>query len=539
MRKKTVQPAKVNEQDKIVPKEILQLSDVLAREKNVSKEIVLNALEQAYAQAAMKRYPGDVDIRIEINRDTGDISAFRRWHIVPDEDGIQRPDQEEILSDVKEEYPDITVGEVIEEKIELEDMTGRRFAQDIRQIVLQRIREAERKQILQDFLDRVEGGEQLVSGVIKRIDRGDAIIEIGKVEARLPKDQMIPKENLRIGDRVRAYFLKVDKTPRGEQVILSRTAPEFIIRLFESEVPEIEQGLLEIKSAARDPGVRAKVAVYTADKRIDPIGTCVGMRGSRVQTVTNELGGERVDIVNWSEDPAQFVIAALSPAIVSSIVVDEEKQSIDVIVDEENLAIAIGRSGQNVRLASELTDWKINIMTDEEADDKAAVEKGYIQKLFMEKLDVGENVADILIEEGFSTLEEIAYVDINELLAVFEDEATVNDIRQRARDVLITEAIASEEGLNGMEDALSQLEGMSRIFAGKLGLAGIKTLQQFGDLGYDEVCAILVLPTERAQALLANGFEDVTDEEMAQIDARYDDEVKALQERAWKQLEEK
>jgi N utilization substance protein A len=398
-------------------------------------------------------------------------------------------------------------------------------------VVLQRIRDAEREQILSDFLER---GDSLVTGTIKRMERGDAIVESGRIEARLPRDQMIPKENLRIGDRVRAYILRIDRNARGPQVILSRTAPEFIMKLFELEVPEIEQGLLQIKSAARDAGVRAKIAVFTSDRRIDPIGTCVGMRGSRVQAVTGELGGERVDIVLWSEDPAQFVIGALAPANVSSILVDEEKHAMDVVVDEENLAIAIGRGGQNVRLASELTGWQINIMTAEQSADKSAGEIAAIRSLFMEKLDVDQEVADILAEEGFASIEEIAYVPINEMLEIESfDEDTVNELRTRARDALLTEAIASEEGLDGMDDGLANLDGMDRVTAGKLGLCGIKTVAAFAGLAYDEFGAILALPTERARQLIANEFEDATDEEMKLIDARYDERAKALQAKAW------
>lgn len=516
--------------------EILQLVDALAREKNVDKEIVLGALEHALALATKKRYPGDADIRVSIDRTTGEVETFRRWHVVPDEAGLQQPDQEMLYFEAREQFPDIEVDDYIEDPIESIDL-GRRFAQDTKQIVLQRIRDAEREQVLQDFLDR---GDSLVTGTVKRMERGDAIVESGKVEARLPREQMIPKENLRVGDRVRAYILRVERGARGPQVILSRTAPEFIVKLFELEVPEIEQGLLEIKSAARDPGVRAKIAVYTGDKRIDPIGTCVGMRGSRVQAVTGELGGERVDIVLWSEDPAQFVIGALAPANVTSIVVDEDKHAMDVIVDEENLAIAIGRSGQNVRLATDLTGWKINIMTAEESADKSALEKAELQKLFMERLDVDQEVADILIEEGFAALEEIAYVPISEMLEIEAfDEDTVNEIRQRARDALITEAIASEEGMAGMDEELVNLEGMSRQVAGKLGLAGVKTLQRFTELAYDEFGAILALPTDRARQLLENEFADVTDDEMKLIDAKYDDEAKALQANAWKLVESK
>ncbi len=510
-------------------REVLLLVDALAREKNVDKDIVFGALEHALAQATKKRYEGEVDVRVSIDRESGEFESFRRWHVVPDEAGLQLPDQEVLHFEAKEQISDIEVDDYIEEPIESVDF-GRRFAQDTKQVVLQRIRDAEREQILADFLER---GDALVTGTIKRMERGDAIVESGKIEARLPRDQMIPKENLRIGDRVRAFILRIDRNARGPQVILSRTAPEFIMKLFELEVPEIEQGLLEIKSAARDPGVRAKIAVFTSDKRIDPIGTCVGMRGSRVQAVTGELGGERVDIVLWSEDPAQFVIGALAPANVSSIVVDEEKHAMDVVVDEENLAIAIGRGGQNVRLASELTGWQINIMTAEESADKSAAETAAIRMLFMERLDVDQEVADILVDEGFSSLEEIAYVPITEMLDIEAfDEDTVNELRNRARDALVTEAIVSEEGLEGMEDALANLDGIDRVTAGKLGLAGIKTLDAFAALAYDEFGSILALPIERARQLIENEFEDVTDDEMRLIDAKYDDRARALQAKA-------
>jgi len=515
-------------------REVLLLVDALAREKNVDKEIVFGALEHALAQATKKRYEGEVDVRVSIDRETGEFESFRRWHVVPDEAGLQLPDQEVLLFEAREQIPDIEVDDYIEEPIESVDF-GRRFAQDTKQVVLQRIRDAEREQILADFLAR---GDSLVTGTIKRMERGDAIVESGKIEARLPRDQMIPKENLRIGDRVRAYILRIDRGARGPQVILSRTAPDFIAKLFELEVPEIEQGLLEIKSAARDPGVRAKIAVFTSDKRIDPIGTCVGMRGSRVQAVTAELGGERVDIVLWSEDPAQFVIGALAPANVSSIVVDEEKHAMDVVVDEENLAIAIGRGGQNVRLASELTGWQINIMTAEESADKSAAEAALIRTLFMEKLDVDEEVADILVQEGFATLEEIAYVPISEMLDIEAfDEDTVNELRSRARDALVTEAIASEEGLEGMEEGLINLEGLDRLTAGKLGLVGVKSLAAFASMAYDEFGAVLALPVERARELIENGFADVTDDEMRLIDAKYDERARGLQDAARAQVE--
>ena len=347
-------------------RELLLLVDALAREKNVDKDIVFAALEQALASATKKRFKEDVEVRVEIDRDNGDYRSFRRWHVVPDE-VLEAPDRELTLEQAREQVPDIGLDEYIEEPLEPVEF-GRIGAQTAKQVILQKIRDAEREQILNDFLARKE---HLVTGTIKRIERGSAIVESGRIEAVLPRDQMIPKENLRVGDRVRAFLLKIDRGSRGPQLVLSRVVPEFLIKLFELEVPEIEEGLLEVKAAARDPGVRAKIAVKSNDQRIDPIGTCVGMRGSRVQAVTSELAGERVDIILWSADPAQFVINALAPAEVVSIVVDEDSRSMDIVVDEENLAQAIGRSGQNVRLASELTGWELNIMTEEESRKKS------------------------------------------------------------------------------------------------------------------------------------------------------------------------
>src|SRR5690606_6876225 len=350
------------------------------------------------------------------------------------------------------------------------------------------------------------------------MERGNAIVESGRVEAILPRDQMIPKENLRVGDRVRAYLLRIDRNLRGPQLVLSRTAPEFIIELFRLEVPEIEEGLLEIKSAARDPGARAKIAVFTNDKRIDPIGTCVGMRGSRVQAVTQELAGERVDIVLWSDDPAQFVIGALAPADVVSIIVDEEKHAMDVVVDEENLAIAIGRSGQNVRLASELTGWQINLMTEEESKQKNEEESATIRSLFMEKLDVDEEVADILIQEGFASVEEVAYVPINEMLEIEAfDEDIVNELRSRARDALLAQAIRSEELMEGVEPEMLELEGMDTELATKLASSGVKSRDDLGDLAVDELIEMTGIDEERAGQLIvaarAHWFEQEQEHE--------------------------
>jgi N utilization substance protein A len=335
------------------------------------------------------------------------------------------------------------------------------------------------------------------------MERGSAIIESGRIEAALPKDQMIPKENLRIGDRVRAYLLKVDRNNRGPQLILSRTVPEFLIKLFELEVPEIEEGLLEIKAAARDPGSRAKIAVKSNDQRIDPIGTCVGMRGSRVQAVTAELAGERVDIILWSPDPAQFVINALAPAEVSKITVDEESHSMDVVVDEENLAQAIGRNGQNVRLASELTQWELNIMTEEESQKKNDEEGTAVRKVFMEKLDVDEEVANILIQEGFSTLEEVAYVPLSEMLEIESfDEETVNELRSRARNALLVEAIASEEHVENVASDLLTLDGMDNETARVLAAKGVTTQEELADLAVDDLVELTGIDAERAKQLI-------------------------------------
>jgi N utilization substance protein A len=485
-------------------REILLLVDALAREKNVPKETVFGALEAALAMATKKLFAEeDVDIRVAVDRESGEYDAYRRWLVVPDEAGLQEPGHQIILSDAREDDPEIEIGDSIEELIEnvdKEKTLGRRFAQDTKQVILQKIRDAEREQLLSDFLAR---GDQIVSGTIKRMDKGDAIIEIGKVEARLPRSEMIPKENLRIGDRCRAFVQKIDRLARGPQVILSRTSPEFLMKLFEFEVPEIEQGLLVIKSAARDPGVRAKIAVWTNDRRIDPIGTCVGMRGSRVQAVTNELAGERVDIVLWSDDPAQFVIGALAPANVSSIVVDEDKHAMDVVVDEDNLAIAIGRSGQNVRLASELTGWQINIMTAEESAQKQESEQVGVRQTFIEKLDVDEEIANILIAEGFSTLEEIAYVPVNELMEIEAfDEETVEELRNRARNALLTEAIKREENLEQAEKDLLELEGMDADLAARLAENAIRTRDDLGELAVDELIEMTGIDDERARALI-------------------------------------
>ena len=484
-------------------REILLLVDALAREKNVHKEVVFGALEMALASATKKRFNEEVEIRVAIDRETGEYESFRRWQVVSDE-LVEFPPHQIAFSEAQKQYSDIRLEEFIEEQLEPIEF-GRIGAQAAKQVILQRIRDAEREQLLQDFLARED---KLVSGTIKRMERGDAILEIGRLEARIPRDQIISKENLRVGDRTRAYLMRIDRAVRGPQLILSRTVPEFIIELFRLEVPEIEEGMLEIKSAARDSGVRAKIAVHTNDRRIDPIGTCVGMRGSRVQAVTQELAGERVDIVLWSADPAQFVIGALAPAEVSSILVDEERHAMDVVVDDENLAIAIGRNGQNVRLASELTGWTINLMTEQDAQKKTEEESAGLRALFMEKLDVDEDVANILIQEGFATLEEVAYVPIQEMIEIDGfDEATVNELRSRARDSLLVQAIASEEQAENADTDLREMEGMDSELAAKLAQAGVKTRDDLGDLAVDDLIDISGIEVERAKVLIMKARE--------------------------------
>jgi N utilization substance protein A len=477
-------------------REVLLLVDALAHEKNVEKEVIFTALELALASASKKRFQEDADVRVAIDRNTGEYESFRRWQVVAD-DAIENPAAQ--ISATDERAQGLSEGDYIEESLESIEF-GRIGAQAAKQVILQKVREAEREQILNDFLARKE---HLVTGMIKRMEKGNAIIEVGRIEALLPREQMIPKENLRVGDRVRAYLMRIERGGRGPQLILSRIVPEFLIKLFELEVPEIEEGLLEIRSAARDPGLRSKIAVKSNDQRLDPVGTCVGMRGSRVQAVTGELAGERVDIVLWSMEPAQFVINAMAPAEVSSIVVDEDAHSMDVVVDEDQLAQAIGKSGQNVRLASELTGWTLNIMTEEEAAQKNEAEYSKTRQLFMEKLDVDEEVADILVQEGFSSLEEIAYVPLSEMTEIEAfDEDTVNELRKRARDAILTEAIAKEEKVEEASEGLLTMEGMDADTAHMLAAKGISTVEDLADLAVDDLVELTSMDAERAKQLI-------------------------------------
>ena len=477
-------------------REILLLVDALAHEKNVAREVIFTALELALASATKKKYDAGVDIRVEIDQETGEYQTFRCWTIISEEE-YENPEAEILTTD--DRAKGLEINDVIKEPVDSVEF-GRIGAQAAKQVILQKVREAEREQILNDFLAK---DEKLVSGQIRRMERGNAIIEVGRLEAVLPREQMIPKENLRVGDRIRAILIKVDQVARGPQLILSRTAPEFLIRLFELEVPEIEEGLLEIMSASRDPGLRSKIAVKANDQRLDPVGTCVGMRGSRVQAVTSELAGERVDIVLWSMEPAQFVINAMAPAEVMSIVVDEEKHSMDLVVDEDHLAQAIGKNGQNIRLASELTNWELNILTEEESDQKTQDEYTSSSQLFIEKLDVDEDVADILVNQGFSSIEEVAYVPIEEMNQIEEfDEDTVNELRSRARAAILTEAIANEEKIPEPADDLKNMDGMDVDTAKLLASKGIVTMEDLAELSVDELLDLIKLDEDKAKELI-------------------------------------
>ncbi len=495
-------------------REVLMLVEAIAREKNVDQDVVFSAVELALASATKKLYSGEVDIRVAIDRESGAYETFRRWHVVPDEAGLQLPDQEILLFEAKEQISDIEVDDYIEEGVESVPL-GRIGAQAAKQVILQRVRDAERETLLNDFLSR---GEKIFVGAVKRVDKEGLILESGRIEARIKRSEMIPKENLRTGDRVRAFIYEVNSELRGAPILVSRSSPEFMIELFRNEVPEIEQGLLEIKSCARDPGSRAKISVLSHDKRVDPIGTCVGVRGTRVNAVTTELAGERVDIVLWSDDPAQFVIGALAPANVSSIVVDEEKHAMDVVVDEENLAIAIGRGGQNVRLASELTGWRINIMDASESAQKQANETDAVRKLFVSKLDVDEEVADILIQEGFGSLEEVAYVPISEMLEIASfDEDTVNELRARAKDALLTMEISKEESIESATQDLRDLPGLTSDLIDKLSQADIHSRDDLADLAVDELIEITGQSANDAKELiLAARAHWFTDDSSAQ-----------------------
>lgn len=483
-------------------KEILLVVDAVSNEKGVSKTIIFEAIEAALATATKKRHAEGVDVRVVINRETGDYQTFRSWQVVGDAAEDFLPESQIKLMDALDIKPDISVGEYVQEPLESVSF-GRIAAQTARQVIVQKVRDAERAQVVEAYKDR--RGE-LVTGIIKRVERGSIILDLGgNAEALIARDEMIPREAVRTGDRVRGYLREIRSEARGPQLFISRTAPELVIELFKLEVPEVGEGLIEIKSAARDPGLRAKIAVKSNEPRIDPVGACVGMRGSRVQAVSSELAGERIDIILWDENPAQFVINAMSPAEVISIVVDEEAHSMDVAVVEDQLSQAIGRGGQNVRLASQLTGWELNVMTEAQAEEKSEAETETLQNLFREQLDVDEDVAAILAQEGFSSIEEVAYVPIQEMLAIEEfDEDLVEELRTRAKDVLLTRAIAKEEKLNkpDLSQELLDIEGMDEGLATVLARRGIITMEDLAEQAVDDLVDIEGMDNERASKLI-------------------------------------
>ena len=483
-------------------KEILLVVDAVSNEKGVDKNIIFEAIEAALASAAKKRHGGDIDVRVSIDRATGEYSTFRRWEVIEDDAELEFPLRQAALTVAREDDPDIQVGEFSEEQIENVEF-GRIAAQTAKQVIVQKVREAERAQVVDAFQDRK--GE-LITGIVKRIERGNVYLDLGaNAEGVIMREDLIPREALRNGDRVRGYLYDVRSELRGPQLFVSRTAPELLIELFKLEVPEVGQGLIEIMGASRDPGLRAKIAVQSHDPRIDPIGACVGMRGSRVQTVSNELAGERVDIILWNENPAQFVINAMSPAEVTSIVVDEDRHSMDLAVADEQLSQAIGRGGQNVRLASELTGWELNVMSESQADEKTEAEMESLQKLFMEQLDVDEEVAIILAQEGFSSVEEIAYVPTHELLEIEEfDENIVEELRGRARDVLLTRMIVDEEKLGDTKPSadLFEVEGMDEELAYLLAGHKITSRDDLAEQSVDELMEVEGMDEDRAAKLI-------------------------------------
>jgi len=483
-------------------KEILLVVDAVSNEKGVSKEIIFGALEAALASAARKLDNEEIDVRVAIDRSTGDYETFRRGEVIDDDAEMEFAAGQMFISDALKIDPEISVGGFIEEPIENAGF-GRIAAQTAKQVIVQRVREAERAQVVEEYQSRA--GE-LINGIVKRVERGNVYLDLGgNAEAFISQRNMIPGESVRPGDRLRAFLYEVKPEPRGPQLFASRTIVEFLVALFELEVPEIGQGLLTIMGGARDPGRRAKIAVRSNDKRTDPIGACVGMRGSRVQAVSNELAGERIDIILWDENPAQFVINAMAPAEVASIVVDEENQSMDIAVEESSLSQAIGRGGQNVRLASELSGWELNVLTVEQAEQKGEEESHKILERFMQKLDVGEDVANILVAEGFSNIEEVAYVPESELLEIEEfDEEIVSEIRRRARDALLTQLIANEEVLdeNAPEEDLMELEGMTEKLAFRLAEKGVRSQEDLAELAVDELIAISKMSEEDAAALI-------------------------------------
>ncbi len=489
-------------------KEILLVVDAVSNEKGVEKEVIFEALEAALASATRKKHGEEWDVRVAINRKTGDYDTFRRWKVFADDSKeLEVPDHELRMDDARDLDANAEVGGFVEQPMESVAF-GRIAAQQAKQVIVQKVREAERAQVVEAYKDRVG---QLVSGVVKRVDRNGIFVDLGgNAEGFVSRTDMIVREQVKPQDRIKAFLKEVRPEPRGPQLFLTRAAPEFLIELFKLEVPEVGQGLIQILGASRDPGIRAKIAVRSNDPRIDPVGACVGMRGSRVQAVSNEIAGERVDIIPWDDNPAQFVINAMSPAEVISIVVDEDTHSMDIAVSEEKLAQAIGRGGQNIRLASQLTGWDLNVMTETDAEAKSETESRVLVENFMKQLDVDEDVATILVQEGFSTIEEIAYVPQSELNAIQEfDEAIVKELRNRARDMLLTQAIASEESLDSQlpADDLLLLEGMQPDLALALARRGVRTREDLADQAVDDLLDIQGLSADEAGRLIMKARE--------------------------------
>ncbi len=494
-------------------KEILLVIDAVSNEKGVDKEIIVEAIEAALASATCRKHAEDIDVRVAIDRETGEYDTFRRWLVFEDESTeLETPDKELRMIDAVDVDENAEPGGYVEVPMESVEF-GRIAAQTAKQVIVQKVREAERKQVVEEYQDRA--GE-LLSGLVKRVDRNGVFIDLGgNAEGFVARDQMVPREPVRPQDRIKALLTEVRSEPRGPQLFMTRTSPQFLVELFKIEVPEVGQGLIEIRGSARDPGLRAKIAVKSNDSRIDAVGACVGMRGSRVQAVSNELAGERVDIILWDENPAQYVINAMSPAEVVSIVVDEDLHSMDIAVDEEKLSQAIGRGGQNIRLASELTGWELNVMTATDAEQKSESEMRVLIELFSKQLDVDEEVSLILVQEGFSTIEEVAYVPAAELVEIEEfDEDIVSELRSRARDVLLTQAIVQEEKIDEVDPAedLLSLEGMNKGLAFILASKGVVTREDLAELATDDLLEINEMDPEEAAALImkarAHWFEE-------------------------------
>lgn len=484
-------------------KEILLVAEAVSNEKAVPREKIFEALESALAHATKKKYDGDIEVRIDIDRTTGEFDTFRRWLVVEDTDsGLEHPYREISLSAAQYEDPSVQAGDYVEEQIDSIQF-DRITTQTAKQVIVQKVREAERAQVVDEYREQV--GE-MVSGIVKRANREHVILDLGNnAEAIIYRDEMLPRESVRPGDRIRGLLYDVRPEARGAQLFVSRTNPNFLLELFRIEVPEIGEEMIELRGAARDPGSRAKIAVKSNDKRIDPVGACVGMRGARVQAVSGELGGERVDIVLWDDNPAQYVINAMAPAEVASIVVDEDAHTMDIAVAADNLAQAIGKGGQNVRLASQLTGWTLNVMTEDEFNEKNEAETQRLLNLFVSTLDIDEDFANVLVDEGFSSLEEVAYVPVAEFLDIEGmDEDIVEELRSRARAYLTTKALATEESLESAEpdDTLLNLEGMERHLAYVLASKGVTTLEELAEQGVDDLADIEELNEQQAGDLI-------------------------------------